>query len=147
MDLKKIEPRDEEQFLAMEDDFYHSGAVMAPIPRDNARRTFSLLMTGSPFAAARIIQLEGKTAGYILLAFTWSNEAGGMVVWLEELYIRPEFRGKGLGREAIRRVMAHYQGKAARFRLEVESSNTRAKKLYRKIGFTDLPYGQMYIES
>ena len=36
-------------------------------------------------------------AGYALLAKTFSQEAGGLVVWLDEMYVRPAYRSKGLG--------------------------------------------------
>lgn len=42
----------------------------------------------SPYVAAYIAEHQGAPAGYGLVSLTYSNEAGGLVVWLEELYIR-----------------------------------------------------------
>ena len=61
------------------------------------QRTFDVLMAGSPYAEGYIIEQDGKTAGYALLAKSFSQEAGGIVIWIEEIYILPEFQSRGLG--------------------------------------------------
>ena len=63
-------------------------------------------------------------------------------VWIEEAYVREEFRSKGLGRELFSYVEREYPF-AARFRLEVEDDNLRAIKLYTNLGYKNLPYSQM----
>ena len=64
------------------------------------------------------------------------------MVWLEELYIRAEFRSRGLGSEFFRQVTEENRD-ARRFRLEVEPENVRAIALYRRLGYENLPYVQM----
>lgn len=144
--IRRPEPRDKKEYLAMSEEFYATDAVLHPVPKRNFERTFDLLLTGSRYADAYLVEEDGKAVGYALLAFTWSNEAGGMVVWGEELYIRPQYRGKGIGNAVIARIFKDYGNKAVRFRLETEDSNTGARKLYRRIGFRDLPYRQMILE-
>ena len=100
-------------------------------------------MEGLDFAKAYVCEKNNKTAGYILLALTYSNEAGGMVVWIDEIYVKPEFRSQGIGSELIDFVIDKYKDNAARFRLEITESNMGAKKLYLSKGFTDLSYRQM----
>lgn len=85
----------------------------------------------------------GKTAGYALLARSFSQEAGGMVTWIEELYIRPEFQGHGLGTAFFQFLEAQNDGTVKRYRLEYEPDNLRGAALYRRLGFTPLTYGQM----
>ena len=85
-------------------------------------------------------------AGYGLVSLTYSNEAGGLVVWLEELYIRDFARGFGLGTELIGYIENQYRDQAVRFRLEVEEENHAAVRLYRRKGYTSLPYAQMVKE-
>lgn len=48
---------------------------------------------GQPYAEAYLFEQDGQIAGYGTLAKTFSTEAGGLVIWLEEVYIRQEFRG------------------------------------------------------
>ena len=66
------------------------------------------------------------------------------VLWLEELYIRPEFQGQGLGSHYFAWLQEAYGDKVARMRLEVEPENERARALYARMGFSDLPYLQMH---
>ena len=89
---------------------------------------------------------NGTPCGYCLLALTWSNEAGGLCVWLEEIMVDDEKRGKGVGSRMIAAVHEKYNA-AARYRLEVTDDNPRAAALYRLLGFEELPYRQMIIDT
>lgn len=126
--------------------FYHSPAVCHEIPAQNAERTFELLLHGSPYADCLIAEEDGRPVAYCLLALTWSNEAGGLCVWLEELMVDEALRGKGVGSKMIAAVHEKYNT-AARYRLEVTEENPRAAALYRMLGFEDLPYRQMVLDT
>jgi len=101
-----------------------------------------LLLEGSPYAAGYILEQAGQIAGYALLALTWSQEGGGFTVWVEELFVLPQFRGQGIGTEFFQALRTLYP-QAARFRLEIEPDNEKAKALYTRMGFSMLNYGQM----
>lgn len=143
--IRKINANDRYEFLKMAKDFYKSDAVMHPIPDKNFENTFDEVLSNSPFATSYIAEKNGNAQGYALLSFTYSNEAGGMVVWIEELFVKAEFQSKGIGSELLSYIIKKYKGRAARFRLEVEDDNIGAKKLYKRFGFEDLCYQQMYI--
>ena len=141
--IRPIAPADWQSYLAMCREFYSGDAVLHPVPEEYFARTFDALMENTPFAAAYIIEQDGAAAGYALLAKSFSQEAGGIVVWIEELYIRPEFQGHGLGTAFFRFLEAQNDGTVKRYRLEYEPDNVRGAALYRRIGFTSLGYGQM----
>ena len=136
--IRRLEQRDREIYLAMAAEFYQSDAVDHPIPAAFAERTFAALMEGSPYAEGYLFEEKGTAQGYALLAKTWSQEAGGEVIWVEELYVRPEFRGQGQGQRFFDVLMR--EKKPARFRLETEPDNRRAKALYARQGFRMLNY-------
>lgn len=137
-----MEPKDRECFCAMADEFYHSSAVLHAVPKENFSRTFDAVLENSPYVRGLLLEQDGQTAGYSLLLPTYSNEAGGMVLWVDELYVRPEFRGHGLGGELLRYVFS-LGGRISAVRLEVTKSNRKAISLYRREGFADLDYAQM----
>ena len=82
------------------------------------------------------------TAGYAQIARTYSQEAGGPVVWIEELYVKPGYRGRGIGNAFFDLLEKTYPD-AARFRLEVEEENEGAVRLYERRGYRFIPYRQM----
>ena len=138
MVIRKIEARDMEVYLAMAKDFYASPAVLENIPKENIMRSFLEFTGGTPFGDAFIFEENGEIVGYGVLAYTYSQEAGGKVVWLEEIYIRPEARGRGLGSEFIDFVLENIPAK--RYRLETEPENEDAARLYIRKGFELFEY-------
>ena len=147
MRIRPIEAADRDFFIDRCHAFYKTPACNHDIPPQNAERTFELLMHGTPYADCLIAEDDnGTPCGYCLLALTWSNEAGGLYVWLEEIMVDDEKRGKGVGSRMISAVHEKYNA-AARYRLEVTDDNPRAAALYRLLGFEELPYRQMIIDT
>lgn len=140
--IRGVEPRDREEWLLMTEAFYKSPAVEHDIPCSYREKTFSLILKGTPFAKGLMLEADGKVAGYALLALTYSQEAGGDVVWIEEIYVKKEYRNRGLGHELFLWLEENFPD-AARFRLEVEEENEGAVKLYSSLGYRFLPYSQM----
>lgn len=147
MHIRSIEAGDRDYFIRSCHAFYQTPACDHVIPHQNAARTFELLMHGSPYQDCLIaVEDDGTPCAYLLIALTWSNEAGGLCVWLDELMVNGDLRGKGIGSQLIAAAHKKYNS-AARFRLEVTESNVRAAALYRMRGFTELPYRQMIIDT
>lgn len=137
--IRDLKTEDKEIFISMMRDFYSSPAVNHAVDPVHFHDTFNSIIKGSPFTAAYIIESSGKTAGYALLSFTHSNEAGGMVVLIEEIYILEEFRKLGLANNFFEFIHNKYK-EAKRFRLEITPENEPAIKLYRKLGYKALHY-------
>lgn len=144
--IRKIKENDRFAYLAMAGDFYASAAVCRSVPESHFIDTFSELMRSDRYAAGYIFEYENHTAGYALLAKTFSQEAGGMVVWIDELYVVPEYRGRGLGHEFFSYLKSNLPDGVKRVRLEVEDDNRKAISLYRRFGFENLPYSQMIVD-
>ncbi len=140
--VRKMTAADRAAYLAMAGEFYASDAVHAPIPAERFARTFDEAMRSDRYVGLYMLETEGGAVGYALTARTYQQEAGGEVVWIDEIYVRPEGRSRGLGREFLAYV-AERSG-AARLRLEVAADNVRAKALYAAMGYEELPYEQMY---
>lgn len=75
----------------------------------------------------------------------YSAEVGGTCVFIEEVYLLPEFRGRGLGRQVLEWIFTQYPD-SRRFRLEVTQMNQGAAHLYEKCGFQYLRYDQMVLD-
>ena len=146
MKIRKAFSADRDTYLAMAKDFYDSNAVMHKIPDSRLEETFDYMMSDDTYGSIYIIEQNERKVGYLLTAVTYSQEAGGRELWLEELYIIPEYRGKGIGHE----VFSFAEGLAsegfARIRLEVEPENCRATELYKRLGYEGIPYRSMIKE-
>jgi GNAT superfamily N-acetyltransferase len=81
----------------------------------------------------------GVAVGVACLARTFTLEHGGWVCWLDELYVVPELRGRGIGGALLARAVEHARAiGAAALELEVETSHARAARLYERAGFRPL---------
>ena len=82
----------------------------------------------------------GAVIGMAALTSVWSLERGGVAVWLDELYVRPERRGRGIGQALLELSLASAREMGARaIELEVDREHARAENLYRRAGFDVLP--------
>jgi len=90
-------------------------------------------------AAGRVILLtDGQVLhGYALLVSYWSNEWGGVVLLLDELFVDKQFRGRGIAKAFLKYLEHERPFGAVVVALEVSSHNTRARALYESMGFTD----------
>jgi ribosomal protein S18 acetylase RimI-like enzyme len=79
---------------------------------------------------------EGTPVGYMALTFGYSFEYHGRDAFIDELYIEPQYRRKGIGRRAMQFVeeRARELGVKA-IHLEVDQSNDPAAELYRRAGY------------
>lgn len=79
-----------------------------------------------------------QAAGYIVLTIGFSMEYGGRDAFLDDLFIRPEFRGQGLGRLAMETLLDDCRRRGIRaVHVEVGRDNTPAKELYARYGFRE----------
>jgi len=77
---------------------------------------------------------ENVIIGYSILIFYWSNEYGGDVLHIDELYVKPEHRGYGVATQFFRKLLRSEHGAVA-LQLEVTPSNKRALNYYKRLGF------------
>lgn len=138
MTIRKITKEDKSIYTEMAKDFYSSPAVLENIPEENIISSFDAFLGGTPYGDAFIFEDDGAILGYGVLAYTHSQEAGGKVVWIEEIYVKEEYRGRGLGSEFLEFVKNNIP--ARRYRLETEPENERAAALYRRHGFEHFEY-------
>ncbi len=144
--IRFLEAIDKVECFKMMEEFYRTDAVEQDIPKEFIEGTIELALTDSPYNKI-IICLDGDNyAGFCHISFTYSCEAGGLVVMIEEIYIRDSFKGNGLGTAIFGFLRDSYDNKIKRYRLEVVHDNVSAIKLYERLGFKELTYNQMVLD-
>ncbi|NLC32959.1 MAG: GNAT family N-acetyltransferase [Clostridiales bacterium] len=145
--IRKIELKDRHDYEEMAREFYSSEAVVSDVPDKSISDTFEEIINSSPFIQGyMLISQDQGIAGYALVAKSYSQEAGGKVLWLEESFIKPSCRSQGLAFEFLTFMKEELTGNMKRIRLEVEGGNENALALYRRNGFEKLPYMQLIID-
>jgi ribosomal protein S18 acetylase RimI-like enzyme len=85
-----------------------------------------------------LIEDGGAVAGYIALTFGWSIEYQGRDAFIDDLYLRSEFRGRGLGTRVMEQVEAEARARGVQaLHLEVARDNRAGQALYLRSGFRD----------
>lgn len=145
--IRRLVCEDKEIFIELAAEFYASDAVAHPIPREYHVITFEEIMRSDVYASGYLLLADEEPAGYALTAKTFAQEAGGIALWIDEIYVRPAFRSRGLGRAFFAYLQHEIAGSnVRRLRLEVEPENEKASRLYQQLGFTPLAYRQLIKE-
>lgn len=143
--IRQLTKKDKDIFFCLLDEFYNSDAVIKPIPKNYYENILNVLTDQNSSAKGYLIGDEKTVFGYGVVNLTFSMEAGGNTLWLEDLYIRKDYRNKGFGKQYFDFIFSTYKN-VNRFRLEVEETNPKAIKLYKSLGFEFLEYKQMILD-
>lgn len=142
--IRKFVPEDREDYIRFSTEFYNSSAVDKPVPREHFEQGFDEMMRSDVYVQGYMLVFDGNNVGYCVTMKTYSVEAGGITIWIDELFVLEEYRSKGLGREPFKYIEENGDKKLRRIRLEVELENGRAISLYKKMGFEPAPYDGMW---
>ncbi len=108
------------------------------IVQDDAARHAAVapLLDGSPHGAIYIAGPVRAPIGYAAISFGWSLEFGGLDGILDEIYIRPGVRGRGIGSEMLAALPRALGAAGLRaLHLEVARDDAKARGLYGRMHF------------
>lgn len=125
--------------------FYRSEAVEHPIDEEVIARLLDDILSGEYTVKGLEVLHGGKLVGFGVMTKYYTSEVAGITLQLEDLYIEQNYRSLGIAKEYFSQVKKKFPD-VKRFRLEVAKSNTRAIRLYEKMGFKELEYMQMVID-
>lgn len=133
---RPISESDIEILVGMMRDFYAIDGY--PIDVEVSKGLFLQFISDENLGRAWLIEQDGNVLGYIILTFIFSFEFVGKIAFVDELYIKEEARGKGLGKSSIDFIKLEAEKLGLKLLyLEVEHHNSNAKKLYLRKGFSE----------
>ena len=107
-----------------------------PTTNETRRAGIAPLLDGIPHGAAYLIGPPRAPIGYVIVTFGWSVEFGGMDAFIDEIYVRPAVRGRGIASEVLISLpQALAEGGVKAMHLEVDKDNEGALRLYARAGF------------
>lgn len=132
MEVRDVGRADLDRFAACVVAYYEDDPGAFPMTFARARAQAEVVLgTGR----ARLLLL-GEGLGHAILVPYWSNEFGGDIVWLDELWIDLGHRRKGLARAFLAWLERDCRDRGVvRIELEVHDGNAGAEALYRSVGF------------
>ena len=139
--IRNITILDTDTVIEMMREFYASPAVFTNGSDEIFISDIENCINNSDYLEGYIIENSDAVQGYAMIAKSFSTEFGKPCIWIEDLYIKEEHRGAGLGKMFLDFIAEKYTG--CIFRLEVEEENEGAVGLYKKCGFDFLPYLEM----
>lgn len=89
--------------------------------------------------------IAGEVVGQIMHTREWSDWRNGEIWWLQSVYVRSEFRQRGIFRSLFNHLLllAHATPDVIGVRLYVEQHNTRAQTAYQMLGLKQVGYTVM----
>lgn len=141
MQIEVLTEKYAEDVLEMMRVFYHSPALYTNGSEEIYFNDIQNCINENPYLKGFVFIENDIVAGYAMLARSFSTEFGKPCIWIEDLYIKPDYRNKGYGTKFFAFIEQKYPD--ALFRLEVEKENKAAIRLYEKNGFDELPYTEL----
>ncbi|MFZ2489852.1 MAG: GNAT family N-acetyltransferase [Thermoanaerobaculia bacterium] len=89
-----------------------------------------------------VAETSGDVVASLMITYEWSDWRDGMVWWIQSVYVRPEFRRRGIYAglyESVKSVVADDPAIAG-IRLYVDRRNTTAQEVYRRLGMNGEHY-------
>jgi GNAT superfamily N-acetyltransferase len=89
-----------------------------------------------------LAETEGTAAGGLMVTVEWSDWRNAYFWWIQSVFVRPEFRGRGVYAMLHRHIeeLAAATGDVCGIRLYVDRENARAKSVYERLGMTPARY-------
>ena len=89
-----------------------------------------------------ICEIEGKIVGCLLTLYEWSDWRNGHFIWVHSVYVKPEFRKKGIYKKLYEKVQSKVKNNPEflGIRLYVDKRNNVAHEAYKSLGMTNEHY-------
>jgi ribosomal protein S18 acetylase RimI-like enzyme len=103
--------------------------------RQKIERTVQELLLYPEKGTITMFSVNEVVVGYAIVIYYWSNEYGGNIASIDEFYVKPFWRRKGVGSSFLEYVTTMKNGDVKGVQLEVTPLNERAFAYYSRHGF------------
>jgi ribosomal protein S18 acetylase RimI-like enzyme len=115
---------------------YKEDRGVNPITDEKISNTVTKLAKNPNKGVIMIFEENDVIIGYSILIPYWSNEYGGDIMHIDEIYVKGEHRRRGAATRFFDYVSREFKGKVVALQLEVSPSRSELIDFYRKRGFS-----------
>jgi ribosomal protein S18 acetylase RimI-like enzyme len=129
--------RDAEELTIMSMELYNEAVTRKDFTENRIIATIRFYEQHTDMGEILMIEYNGTLAGYSIIFRFWSNEYSGLLVGIDELYIKKEFRHYGIATTFTNTLIDDEKRNPDFAGIELEShpDNEAAHKLYTSLGF------------
>jgi ribosomal protein S18 acetylase RimI-like enzyme len=140
--VREARREDVPALVAMMDEFYAEAAFT--LDRAEAHASFETLLSDPRLGSVQLVEDKGEVVGYLVVALVFAMEHGGITAVVDDFFMRPAWRGRGLGTAALAHVRSACLARGVRaMRVEVGHDNAAAQAVYRHNGFATVDHRLM----
>jgi ribosomal protein S18 acetylase RimI-like enzyme len=140
--ISRAHTDDVEALLALMHDFYAEAGFA--LDRAIHAAAFTQLLSTPVLGAVWIARHDGAPAGHVVLSVRFTMEHAGLSGYVDDLFVRPEFRRMGIGRALLAAVASDCRARGCRaLQVEVARDNQPALALYAAFGLRPLTDGRV----
>jgi len=136
IDLREYLDTDYNEFIEMVNSLYDEDPEGQPINYSKVEATINEYKKNPQKVKIIILLKNSDIIGYSILVYFWSNEYGGNILFIDELYIKKKFRNKGIGSYFLSYI--EKMDDIVAIQLETTPSNKRVNKYYKRLGFKNV---------
>ena len=109
-----------------------------PLPAAPAARAFQALLADPRLGGAWLAEVDGEAVGHAVLTVSFSMEYGGLRGFVDDFYVRPAARARGVGLALLGAVRSACAARGVRaLHVEVGPENATARRLYARAGYVE----------
>jgi GNAT superfamily N-acetyltransferase len=134
LEIRNATPADMEQLCEL------AGLLLMQIgaqtTANDARRVFEHLMNSNDLGIVLVADNKGKLAGYAYAAYVWRAEFGGETMDIVAVFVEPQWRSKGVGRNLVAALLQNARERGIRrLSAEVHPGNSAIERTLESSGF------------
>jgi len=112
------------------------------LPAERITKGVEAILNDSSKGVYFVAEEDAQVVGQLMITYEWSDWRNGNFWWIQSVYVRLDYRGKGVFKLLYDHVMKLAKGRkdVCGIRLYVEKHNELARKTYEKMGMKKTDY-------
>lgn len=142
MNFKEVVQQEELDFIKDAQVLMAKETENLELDRNIVNEGVDYLFKNKEYGKYYIVELENKIIACLLTTYEWSDWRNGVCLWIQSVYVLPEFRYRGVFKFMYSELKnyVNINDSITGLRLYVDKTNTKAQAVYEKVGMSKEHY-------